>query len=210
MEERGQIRRGFFVSGVAATQFALPAALDMLRSLREAAEDPEVVRLAATDPANPFGALLPWPEPDTPIATSSRGPTRSVGAAVVMVDGRLASYVGRQARQVLSYLPPDEPDRSRTGRAVATALADLALRHEGRDAGLLIGEINGVASATHPLAEFLTQAGFVPSAQGFVYPRRPLVGVPVLEPDGTKRPAARKTRTLVSSPWAALRRREGE
>jgi ATP-dependent Lhr-like helicase len=210
MEERGRIRRGFFVSGVAATQFALPAALEMLRSLREDPEEPEVVHLAATDPANPFGALLPWPDPDTPMAAASRGPTRSVGASVVMVNGRLACYIGRQGRQVLSYLPSDEPDRSRTGRAVGMALADLALRHDGRDTGLLVSEVNGGTVAAHPMAEFLRLAGFVASAQGFVYPRRPLVGVPVLEPDGSKRLPSRRPRLPVSSPWAALRHPDRE
>ena len=210
MEERGRIRRGFFVSGVAATQFALPPALDLLRSLRQEPEEPEVVRLAATDPANPYGALLPWPEPDTSSMGGGRGPTRSVGASVVLVNGRLACYVGRHGRQVLSYLPADEPDRGRTGRAVATVLADLAARHEGRDGGLLVSEVNGAPVGSHPVAEFLRLAGFVASAQGLLYPRRPLVGLPVLESDGSKRPSSRKTRTLLSSPWAALRRGEGE
>ena len=61
MEENGRIRRGYFVAGLGATQFALPGALDLLRSLRDAPDDPEVAVLAATDPANPYGATLKWP-----------------------------------------------------------------------------------------------------------------------------------------------------
>ena len=59
LEDAGRIRRGYFVGGVGATQFALPAALDLLRSLRELPDEPEVVVLAATDPANPYGTILP-------------------------------------------------------------------------------------------------------------------------------------------------------
>ncbi len=62
MEEHGRIRRGYFVAGLGATQFAMPGALDLLRSLRDAPDDPEVVVLAATDPANPYGAALRWPK----------------------------------------------------------------------------------------------------------------------------------------------------
>src|SRR5262249_39694150 len=61
MEENGRIRRGYFVAGLGATQFAMPGALDLLRSLRDAPDEPEVVMLAATDPANPYGATLKWP-----------------------------------------------------------------------------------------------------------------------------------------------------
>ncbi len=61
MEEAGRIRRGYFVAGLGAAQFALPAALDLLRSLRDLPEAPRTVVLAATDPANPYGSILPWP-----------------------------------------------------------------------------------------------------------------------------------------------------
>src|SRR5207253_7568415 len=61
MEESGRLRRGYFVAGLGATQFALPGALDLLRSLRDAPDEPEVAVLAATDPASPYGATLKWP-----------------------------------------------------------------------------------------------------------------------------------------------------
>ncbi len=62
MEETGRIRRGYFVAGLGATQFAMPGALDLLRSLRDAPDDAEIAILAATDPANPYGAALKWPQ----------------------------------------------------------------------------------------------------------------------------------------------------
>jgi ATP-dependent Lhr-like helicase len=163
LEDSGRIRRGYFVGSVAATQFALPAALDLLRSLREPPESPEVLLVAATDPANPFGTLLKWPDTAEP---SGRGPSRSVGAQVVLIDGQLAAYLGR-GRQLLVYLPEAEPDRSRVARALATRLAEIARTGEGREGGLLIGEIDGAPAAEHALAPFLITAGFVMSAFGF-------------------------------------------
>ena len=195
MEERGRLRRGYFAAGVGALQFALPAALDLLRSLRTDPEQPETVTLAATDPANAYGALLKWPEPDLPIAGPGRGPTRSVGASVVLVNGALGAYVRSGGRQVLSYLPEHEPDRSLVGRAVAGQLAAIASRGEGREGGLLIAEVNGGPAADHPLALFLRDAGFVLSALGFVLPRG-------RDPQPRRPSGARPGGSPVSSPWS--------
>jgi ATP-dependent Lhr-like helicase len=156
MEDAGRIRRGYFVAAVGATQFALPAALDLLRSLKELPEDPEVVLLAATDPANPYGTILGWPGAEH--TEIGRGPTRSVGSLVILVNGALAAYISRGARQVQVFLPDEEPARSAVGRALAHRLAGL---------GLLIAEINGVPAENHGLARFLIDAGFSPSAMGF-------------------------------------------
>src|SRR4029450_12928117 len=60
LDESGRVRRGFFVGGVAGTQFALPPALDLLRTLRQPPEEPEAVILGASDPANPYGTVLKW------------------------------------------------------------------------------------------------------------------------------------------------------
>jgi ATP-dependent Lhr-like helicase len=89
LEESGRIRRGYFVAGLGATQFALPAAVDLLRQLRTAPpkEKPEFVQLAATDPANPYGSRLRWP--DLPVAeedteTAPRVLTRAAYAEVIL------------------------------------------------------------------------------------------------------------------------------
>ncbi len=77
MEDAGRIRRGYFVGGLAATQFALPAAVDLLRSVRDEPDAPQTVCLAATDPANPYGAILKWPQPgDDTTARGTRGGPR--------------------------------------------------------------------------------------------------------------------------------------
>ena len=183
MEDAGRIRRGYFVSGVAANQFALPAALDLLRSLREPPDEPEVVTLASTDPGNPYGTILPWSaEPSRP--EGSRRTTRTVGSTVVLVNGAIGAYVSRGARGVQVFLPEDEPQRSTTARAVAARLAALA-----REAGLLVAEVDGIPAHTHPIAPFLTSAGFSPSAMGFMM-RRGAGGASQAPAPNAQRPTA--------------------
>ena len=196
MEETGKIRRGYFVAGVAAMQFALPPVLEMLRNLRQRPDAPETVTLLSVDPANPYGALLPWPSArlrmvgarvpvvrmETGIMTGTgghgrRGPLRAVGTHVVLVDGALVAWVGRNGRQLHTFLPADEPDRSRVATALAAALARLAGGGDRRDR-LILAEIDDAPAAQHPLAEALTAAGFSPTYEGLQYrpppaPRRP-------------------------------------
>jgi ATP-dependent Lhr-like helicase len=166
MEDAGRIRRGYFVAGVGATQFALPAALELMRSLKDAPDNAETVVLAATDPANPYGTMLKWPTDVGTEIAGSRGPTRSVGSIVILVNGGLAAYIGRGGRQLFVFLPEDEPARGIIGRALASRLARLARVADGQG-GLLIAEINGRPTADHPLAPFLVDAGFHASAMGF-------------------------------------------
>jgi ATP-dependent Lhr-like helicase len=160
MEEAGRVRRGLFVGGLGAAQFAVGPALDLLRAQREPGETPQVVRLAATDPANPYGGVLPWP----PSEGAGR-PTRSAGTRVILVDGRLAAWVGRGERQLLVWLPDDEPRRQQTARGVATALTTVAAARDG----LLVSDVNGVPVASHPLAPFLDEAGFTTGAMGMAF-----------------------------------------
>jgi ATP-dependent Lhr-like helicase len=206
MEEAGRIRRGYFVAGLGATQFALPGALDLLRSMRDAGDSVEVVILAATDPANPYGATLKWPtstagEYDAasaghtaanrqphgsattslpPVAARSmtgaakggRGPTRSVGATVILVDGALAAYLARGDRQLLTWIPEPEPQRSRVARAVAGALLERARGGGETPRGMLLEEMDGLPAATHPLAPLFVETGFLAGAMGLQGTRR--------------------------------------
>jgi ATP-dependent Lhr-like helicase len=173
MEDAGRIRRGYFVGGVGAMQFALPAALELMRSFKEPSDDPDTIVLATTDPANPYGTMLKWPALSDGESAAGRGPTRTVGSIVLLVNGALAAYVARGGRQILAYLPEDEPARTIVGRALARRLASIARGDEGRG-GLLIADINGVPTAEHPLASFLIEAGFNPSAMGFQMRKAPL------------------------------------
>src|SRR5205823_4598525 len=106
------------------------------------ADRPEVVLLAATDPANPYGATLPWPrklprdrrrakleqggssrvDDSADASDAGRGAIRAVGASVILVNGSLAAYLARGDRVLLLFLPNDEPERSTAGRAVTRAL----------------------------------------------------------------------------------------
>jgi ATP-dependent Lhr-like helicase len=167
MEESGRLRRGYFVAGLGATQFALPGALDLLRSLRDRSDEPEIAVLAATDPANPYGATLRWPRKESaPAADASRGPTRSVGATVILVDGALVAYLARGDRQLTTYLPEAEPARARASKAVAHVLIDRARTGIDGPRGMLIEEIDGMPPSLHPIAPQLTEAGFIAGAKG--------------------------------------------
>jgi ATP-dependent Lhr-like helicase len=169
MEESGRVRRGYFAADLGATQFAMPAAVDLLRSLRAEREGDgrEVLMLAATDPANPYGALLRWPAGGD--AASSL--TRSVGARVVLCDGALVAYLRRGNPSVQVWLPEEEPGRGRVARALAELL--VARVREDREeagagrAGLLISAVNGMDVAQSVMARALLEAGFVAGAKGF-------------------------------------------
>ncbi|HEX4038043.1 MAG TPA: DEAD/DEAH box helicase [Acidobacteriaceae bacterium] len=178
LEAAGRIRRGYFVAGLGGTQFAQPAAVELLRSLRstqpggQPARKPEMVILAATDPANPWGSILRWPDPDSAAAHNVVSLTRSAGASVILRNGDLAACLRRNNPAIQVFLPQDEPDRSAAASDVAAFLAHYAqellqtpeTRHHG---GLLIDTIGGQPACQHFLASFLTQAGFHPSPRGY-------------------------------------------
>jgi ATP-dependent helicase Lhr and Lhr-like helicase len=189
MEDGGWVRRGMFVAGLGAAQFAMPAAVDMLRSLRSEAETPEVLFLAATDPANPYGTLLPWPrrdgvEPESVAATTSdaataelrpadklpappHGMSRTSGAGVILINGKLTAFLRRRSQEIQAFLPDADPERTRYARELAKKLAELAIRRQGRKTGLMIGTINGEPAREHFLARFLEESGFFSSAFGY-------------------------------------------
>jgi ATP-dependent Lhr-like helicase len=169
LEESGKIRRGYFAADLGATQFAMPAAVDLLRSLR-VQQDPdrvEMLQLAATDPANPYGALMRWPA--VPDAGSSL--TRSVGARVVLCDGALVAYLRRGNPNLQVILPEEEPQRSQVARSLADFLVRRVQGERGEDdaerAGMLISTVNGVGVAESVMARFLLDAGFAAGAMGF-------------------------------------------
>jgi ATP-dependent Lhr-like helicase len=190
MEEAGRVRRGYFVAGRGAAQFALPGAVDRLRATRDAGETPTVVTIAATDPANPYGAALGWPkhraedsevEADVARAESgpSRRPMRSAGALVILVDGVLGAWVARDRpsssgtrtvpwgeRALLTFADGEEIDAARTRTLIAKALADEAAR--GRGAPFFIDEVDGRPIDESPMAEPLREAGFARTPRGYL------------------------------------------
>jgi ATP-dependent Lhr-like helicase len=179
LEDAGRIRRGYFVAGLGGAQFALPPALDLLRSLREQPDERRTVVLAAPDPANPYGTILKWPDPsDAPAAPAplperrpgdaegTGRPTRVVGALAILVDGFAAGYLRRGERELLLFGSDAEPQRSHRIREVARTLIGLAARREEGRRGMLIAEINGMAAPTHPSARLFVEEGFAITAMG--------------------------------------------
>ena len=185
-EEAGRVRRGYFVEGLGAAQFAAPGAVDRMRALaaaKPAEEEPlwttpvpggwdgpfggpdrtrqrrrrdeaRAVVLAATDPANPYGAALPWPESE-----GGHRPGRKAGALVVLVDGQLVLYVERGGKTLLSF----HDDEACIGPAV-DALA-LAVR-DGALGKLTVTKADGEPALTSPLGLALEAAGFRPTPRG--------------------------------------------
>ena len=181
LEESGRIRRGYFVAGLGATQFALPAAVDLLRQLRNEpnAEKPEFVQLAATDPANPYGSVLRWPDLPVLDENSESAPrilTRAAYAEVILRNGQLVAWLRRNNPNVLVFLPPDEPERSQVAAGLAhfmCARGQERMRGGGHQ-GVLITTISGQPVASHPMARFLMDAGFHPGPLGMHLRRIPL------------------------------------
>jgi ATP-dependent Lhr-like helicase len=162
MEEAGRARRGYFVAGLGAAQFALPGADDRLRSLREppTREESRTIVLAATDPANPYGAAVPWPEKE------GARPQRVAGAQVILRDGHLAAWLGRADRNLMTFLPDSEPEASETSAAIAGALAGLV--ESGRRRVLLVAKVDGEDPSLSTLAPFLRESGFLAGSRGFL------------------------------------------
>lgn len=162
-EEAGRCQRGYFVESLGGAQFAVASTVDRLRGYSDGI-DPErpeyrAVVLAAADPANPYGAALPWP-------TSAEGarPGRKAGALVALVDGRLAWFLERGGRTLLTFT--DDADAH---HAAAQALADLVTAR--RVESILVERINGVpalqpAGGTSPVAVALAEAGFARTPRG--------------------------------------------
>jgi ATP-dependent Lhr-like helicase len=147
LEVLGTARRGYFVEGLGGAQFALAGAVERLRGLPRG--EREYLLLAATDPANPYGALLPWPKRE-----DSRRPSRTPGAFVLLRDGEPVLYVERGGRGILrlAQLGPGE---------LAEAIAELAAAARDKLVPrLAIERIDGEPAIGSGLEETLIEAGF--------------------------------------------------
>jgi ATP-dependent helicase Lhr and Lhr-like helicase len=166
-EEAGRCRRGYFVAGLGAAQFGTAGAVDRLRSTAsdpadsgDASRSPShTLVLAATDPASPFGAALPWPDRAHDAANAGHRPGRKAGAVVVLVDGALALYVERGGRTLLTFT--QDPARV---QPAADALA-LAVR-DGALGKLTVERADGEHIHGSPLAAALEAAGFHATPRG--------------------------------------------
>ena len=155
LEDRGQVRRGYFVAGLGAAQFALPGAVDRLRDERHdrpVSELPDPLVLAASDPAQPYGAAIPWP------ANEGR-PSRATGAYVVLRDGHPLAFLERGARSVTVW------DRSVGDPSWVAAIATLVSRRQIKR--IEIQKINGQPPAEQTaIRDLLLEHGFKPGYKG--------------------------------------------
>ncbi len=164
-EESGRARRGYFVDGLGAAQFGTAGAIDRLRTFSNPTTDekPVAVTLAATDPANPYGAALPWAA-STGSTTGSVGhrPGRKAGALVVLVDGALALYVERGGKTLLTF--------SDDNVTTATAIESLGTAcRRGALGRLTVEKADGVGilgADAEPIRLALEAAGFVATSKG--------------------------------------------
>jgi ATP-dependent Lhr-like helicase len=156
LEERGQVRRGYFVAGLGGAQFALPGAVDRLRAVREAGDHGgDTVVLAATDPAQPYGAALAWPE-----AGGQGRPARTAGAFVVLLDGQAAAWMDQRGHHLVTFAAASTSD------AWIDALVHLV--KDGRVRSLDVRRIDGVAAGETAWAASLRAAGFADGYRGLV------------------------------------------
>ncbi len=163
MEESGRARRGYFVDGLGAAQFALPGAVDRLRAARDSdrEEGPQAQILAAADPAQPYGAALPWPRRNE----EERLPLqRAAGAYVVSVDGRAVLYLERGGRSLVTLPAGDDPALA----TIAVGALPRLLQPGGPLRELALERVDRVPPAESGLAEALRGVGFRPSYRAWV------------------------------------------
>jgi ATP-dependent helicase Lhr and Lhr-like helicase len=149
LETLGVCRRGYFVEGLGGAQFALPGAVERLRAQRATDEAPPLV-LAATDPAQPYGAALPWPKKDS----EHRRPQRVAGAHVVLAGAEPIVYVERGGKGLLTLVGADDPRL----RPALEALASFVLGDRRRKLSLEC--VDGEPVVGSPWEDLLIELGF--------------------------------------------------
>jgi ATP-dependent Lhr-like helicase len=161
-EQAGHCRRGYVIEKLGAAQFAASATVDRLREFAGLSDPPPLraYTLAATDPANPYGAALPWPA----IEGVTHRPGRKAGGLVTIVDGALALYLERGGKSALAFTDDEA--------VLAAAASDLAATARARHlATLTIEQVNGAFVYASPVGRALRDAGFVESPRGLTLRR---------------------------------------
>ena len=167
-EESGKAMRGYVIDGLGAAQFSTPAIIDRLRGLADSPDvtgwpsgttEPETFVLAACDPANPYGAALPWPQRDDADGKATGGPTRSAGALVVLIDGLPIAHLTRGGKTLTTFIEslPDGIDPAEVYPRLVSALTDMVAR--GALSPLVIEKCNGSPIHKTDAAAHLRGAG---------------------------------------------------
>ncbi|MFF0491150.1 ATP-dependent helicase [Nocardia sp. NPDC004068] len=157
-EDRGRCRRGYFVDSLGGAQFSTTDVVDRLRSYDSDSAQQGALALASCDPANPYGAALPWPK--SAAEGAGHRPGRKAGALVVLVNGELALYLERGGKTLLTFTE-DPQVRSEAAAALA------ALVTTRRVDSLVIDRVDGESVHGNTFATFLTEAGFAATPRGF-------------------------------------------
>jgi ATP-dependent helicase Lhr and Lhr-like helicase len=150
LETLGLCRRGYFVESLGGAQFALGGAVERLRELRpQEGEEPDALVLAAADPAQPYGAALPWPK------RAAGRAARVAGAQVVLLGGEAVLFVERGGR---TLLPLRDPDESWLRPALAALVERVKAGHGKR---LAVERFDGEPVGETDVMPLLLEAGFV-------------------------------------------------
>lgn len=167
MEDRGRVLRGYFVEGLGGAQFALRGAVERLRAARDGSAPSRAVLLAATDPAQPYGEVLPWPDGDA--SEAKRCPARAAGNFVIIADGHPVIALERRGRSLIVLAAGHSG-----GERLAEALTCLLLAAPALEPrGLVIERIDGEPAADTPLAAELLARGFRRGYRGLVFRPNP-------------------------------------
>jgi ATP-dependent Lhr-like helicase len=174
LEEQGRVRRGYFVEGLAGAQFAYAGAVDRLRAGREQVEErdhavdlPDVQLLTAMDPANPYGALVPWPD----VAEPDQGkPRRVAGAWVVLARGRPVVYVAGRGKRVLTF---PETLRDEEGALEAALRSLQRLPRSALRGQFVVEQVDGGAPRDSAHLEAFRRAGFSNDYRGLILTKAP-------------------------------------
>jgi ATP-dependent helicase Lhr and Lhr-like helicase len=156
LEEGGRVRRGYFVAGMGGAQFAVPGAVDRLRALREPPTEPEIVILAAVDPANAFGHALPWPV---------KGPQRAAGAYVLLVDGLPSLYLEKGGRGAIALRPFDDTWEAPVVKALAGMVGTEDDSYKSTNRSIRFNRLI-LENVPNELVPLLKANGFVPTPKG--------------------------------------------
>jgi ATP-dependent Lhr-like helicase len=168
LEESGQVRRGYFIEGLSGAQFARPGVVDRLRGVRQeedAAIDisaTDVKHLAAVDPANPWGSLMPWPE--TGSSESRARPRRVTGASVLLHAGNPLLFLSANGRQLITF--PTHLAEPSIRAAAFSALHHLP--RQNRRGSLVIEKIDGESIRDSQYCELMLNCGFASDYRGLV------------------------------------------
>jgi len=164
MEQNGKVRRGYFISGCGGAQFASPSAIEALRACKTSDIEDKAIVLSAVDPANPYGAAIPWPSKN-----DSRC-LRSAGALVVLHNGSVLGYLAKGFSNLVTFAVDDRSENASRARVLAESL--IAFAKTRKLPALHLPLVDGQDAAKWDCATVFLACGFILAGQGLLYRNR--------------------------------------